>query len=166
MRVLTVNNTSFDINEVPDQIDEIKYSVLDYSHPDNVDYFFVPLVFLESYSSPAADLQIGPYRIQMPLDWCVVIGDKEFGDLEIIQLMHLNDRDFSVFSFNPIKGYMPKFFKIDIVDIYPDVKWFIPKLKYGHILSVPLTDEENPFCVFFVKDVNKLPDVLDISKLV
>ena len=166
MRVLTVDNTVFNINDVPDQIDDMRYCVLDYSHPDNVDYFFVPLVFLESFSSPAADLQIGPYRIQMPLDWCVVIGDKDFGDLEIIQLMHLNDRDFSVFAFNPIKGYMPKFFNIEIVNVYPDVKWFTPKLKYGHILSVPLNNDDNPFTCFFVKDVNKLPEVLDITKLI
>jgi hypothetical protein len=45
------------------------------------------------------------------------------------------------------------------------MKWYFPKLKYGHILSVPLTDTKNPNCIFIVKEINKIPEVLDITQL-
>jgi hypothetical protein len=166
MQILTINNTPFNMNELPNEIDELHYCVLDYSDLQAIDYYFIPLIFLESFSSPAADLKIGPYRIQVPLDWSIIIGDKHQGDLEIIQLVHLNDRDFTAFAFNPIRGYMPSFFDIEIVNVFQDVKWFTPKLKFGNILAVPLAIGDNPLCVYIVKDIQKLPEVLDITKLV
>jgi hypothetical protein len=165
MKILTIDNVSFDMNELPDEIDDIRYCVLDYSNVETIDYYFMPLIFLESFSSPAADLKIGNYRIQVPLDWSIIIGDKHQGDLEIIQLIHLNDRDFTAFAFNPIKGYIPSFLEISISNIFPDIKWFTPKLKFGNILAVPLSTGKIPLCVFIVKDIQKLPEVLDITKL-
>lgn len=85
--------------------------------------------------------------------------------MEIIELKHLNDRDFQVFAMNPINGYMPSFYDIEIDNIYPDVTWNMPRLKYGHILAVPLSDEPSAPCVLFVKDTNKLPETLDITKV-
>lgn len=101
----------------------------------------------------------------MPLDWSIIIGDINTGDLEIMPLQWLMDKDFEIFCFNPIKGYMPKFLKLDILTTWPDIKWFFPKLKNGHLLAVPLEDGENPLCAFFVKDTNKVPDNIDIRKL-
>ena len=102
----------------------------------------------------------------MPLDWSIVVGDKHLGDLEIMRLIDLNDKDFDAFSINPIKGFMPDFFNIEIVNVFADVKWYFPRLKNGHILAMPLTSGDNPMCVFFVKEVGKLPDQLDIRQLV
>lgn len=101
----------------------------------------------------------------MPLDWSVVISDKNFGYMEIIELKHLNARDFQVFALNPINGYMPSFYDIEIDNIYPDISWNMPRLKHGHILTVPLNDGPDPPCAFFVKDTNKLPENLDITKV-
>lgn len=188
IRILTAENTTFSMNDVPSEVEDIRYCVLDYSNQENVDYYFMPLIFLESFSSPAALLRLGPYQLQVPLDWSIVIGEKHFGDIEIIGLMALNDRDFSAFCINPIDGYMPNFFDIEIINVFPDVKWFFPKLKFGHILAVPLryqvtppsqmgettlrnqsgeimADRKGPPCAFFVRDVNKLPDTLDIRKI-
>jgi hypothetical protein len=153
------------MNDIPNEIDDIRYCVLDYSSKENVDYIFIPLIFLESFSLPAADLQIGPYRIQMPLDWSIVIGEKELGEIEVLPLKHLNDRDFTSFVLNPIKGFVPEFYSIEMVNVYPDIKWYFPKLKHGHILAVPLRDGENPPCAYFLHDINKCPEVLDIGKL-
>ena len=61
---------------------------------------------------------------------------------------------------------MPDFFNIEIVNVFADVKWYFPRLKNGHILALPLTNGDNPMCVFFVKEVGKLPDTLDIRQLV
>ena len=165
MKILTPSNEMFEMNEVPNQVDDLRYCVLDYSNQADVDFYFIPLVFLDVFPRPAADLQIGPYRIQMPLDWSIVIADKHLGNIEIIELKHLNDRDFDSFVFNPINGYMPQFLEVTIVNVFPDVNWNIPKLKRGHILAVPLAGGPSPPCAFFVKDTNKLPDGLDISKI-
>jgi len=154
------------MSELPNQVDDdLRYCVLDYSNQADVDFHFIPLIFLDQFPRPAADLKIGPYRIQMPLDWSIVIADKHLGNMEIIELKHLNDRDFEVFVLNPINGYVPQFLEITIENVFPDVTWNIPKLKRGHILAVPLHDGHAAPCAFFVKDTNKLPDGLDISKV-
>lgn len=165
MKILTPDNTVFDMNDIPNEIDDIRYAVLDYSNPADVDYYFMPLIFLDNFPRPAADVQLGPYRIQMPLDWSIVIVDKHSGAVEILELKNINDREFDAWGFNPINGYMPSFLPINILNIYPDVNWFFPKLKHGHLLAVPLDESKSPVCVYIVKDIAKLPDVLDITKL-
>lgn len=75
------------------------------------------------------------------------------------------DKDFETFCFNPVKGYMPKFHTLEIINTWPDVKWYFPKLKNGHLLAIPLEDGENPLCAFFAKEISKLPDNLDIRKM-
>lgn len=154
------------MNDLPNQVsDDLRYCVLDYSNQADVDFMFIPLIFLDVFPRPAADLKIGNYRIQMPLDWSIVISDKDFGFVEIIELKHLNDREFSAFALNPMKSYMPSFLEVTIENIFPDVTWHMPRLKYGHILAVPLTDGPDPLCAYFVKDTNKLPESLDITKI-
>jgi hypothetical protein len=139
--------------------------VLDYSDQADVDYYFIPLIFLESFNSPCVDIKIGNSNIQMPLDWSVIIGDINSGDLEIMPLIYLNDKDFDVFTYNPIDGYMPKFTKFEVINIWPDVKWYFPKLKNGHLLAVPLEDGPKPLCAYFIKDIGKVPEAIDIRKL-
>ena len=166
MKVLTNHNTVFLIDEIPDLIeDDLRYCVLDYSNQNDVDFRFPPLVFLDQFTRPAADLLIGNRRVQVPLDWSVVIADKNMGTMELIDIKHINDRDFQVFCFNPIAGYMPSFPDIEIENIFPDVTWSVPKLSNGHILAVPIEDGAEPLCAFFVKDTNKLPESLDITKI-
>lgn len=163
------------MNDIPDFIDDvasseelkdIRYCVLDYGDVHNVDYIFIPLLFLESFNAPAVDIQIGTERILMPLDWSVVIGDKNSGELEVIELKKLVDRSFQTFTINPISGFMPDFMDLEIVNIYPDMKWYFPKLKFGHILAVPLKMGHKPMCGFFCKDINRIPDQLDITQMV
>jgi hypothetical protein len=69
MKILTLNNRSFDLNDLPDEIeDDVRYSVLDNSNASEPDFFFMPLIFLESFNSPAILLNIGGHQVQMPLD--------------------------------------------------------------------------------------------------
>ena len=50
MQILTLDNEYFDLNTLPKEIDkDIRYSVLDNSDPKDPDYFFVPLIYLESF---------------------------------------------------------------------------------------------------------------------
>lgn len=165
MKILTVENTTYDLDEIPETVDDLRYAILDYTNPKNVDYYFIPLVFLESFYAPAAVLQIGNATVNMPLDWSVVICDPDVGDPEVVSLMSMNDRGFHAFALNPITGFKPEYPEISITNVYTDVKWYAPKLKFGHLLCVPLSDEPESPCALFVKDANKLPEVLDISEL-
>ena len=166
MRILTTENTTYNLNQIPDAIDDIRYCVLDYSDQSDVDYYFMPLIFLESFNSPCVDIRIGKYNIQMPLDWSVIIGDINLGDLEIMPLIYLNDKDFDVFTYNPISGYMPNYLKFEILNIWPDVKWYFPKMKNGQLLTVPLGNEVSPLCAYFVKEISRQSEVIQLDKLV
>lgn len=165
MKILLTDNTVYDLDFVPEEIEDIRYCVLDYSDKHNPDYYFMPLVFLEIFTAPAAVLQIGEHVFKMPIDWSVIICDNEVGDPEVVPITALNDRGFSAFTLNPINGYMPEFQPIEIINVYNEVKWHFPKLKNGHILAVPLGDEPGAKCAYFVKETSKIPDVLDISEL-
>ena len=83
MQILTVENQGIAINSLQDEIDDdMRFSVFDNSDTENPDFYFVPLVFLESFSAPTAVLQIGTHKIHMPLDWSVAVGD-DVGTLEV-----------------------------------------------------------------------------------
>jgi len=165
LKVLTSENQTYELDFVPEEIDDIRYCVLDYSDRQNPDYFFMPLVFLEIFNAPAAVLQVGEHTFKMPIDWSLIICDSEIGEPEVVPITSLNDRGFTAFTMNPITSYMPSFQPIEIVNVYSEVKWHFPKLKQGHLLAVPLSDGEDQHCAFFVKETNKIPDVLDIGEL-
>jgi len=86
MRILTLDNTSYSMDSIPDEIDEVRFCVLDNSDPKDPDYFYIPLIFLESFNSPALVLRIGNNTIRMPVDWQILIGEPDFGDLEVVPL--------------------------------------------------------------------------------
>ena len=167
MNILTLENKSFNLNSLPDEVDDtMRFSVLDNSNPQDPDYFFVPLIFLESFNSPAAVIEINGHQITMPLDWCIAVGCSEAGsDLEVLPITSLNERGFEAFLFNPLKGFQPKFGSINIINFYNDVKWFFPKMKNGQLLSVPITDGDEPLCAYFVKDISRQCEIIDFGKL-
>jgi hypothetical protein len=165
MRILTLEDTLFSLNELPDEIDDdLRFAVLDNSDHQNPDYFFVPLIFLESFTGPAAVLKIGNHEITMPLDWCTVVGDPEGPEMEVLPLTSLNDRGFKTFTFNPLSSYRPDFLDIDIVDVYQDVKWYFPKMRPGQLLCTPLQTGSSPQCAYFVKEVSRQSELIDYTK--
>jgi hypothetical protein len=165
INILSVENTTFNIDNIPDEIEDLRFCVLDNSNPKNPDYFFLPLIFLESFNTPALVLKIGEYTLKMPVDWQILIGEPDLGDLEIVPLTSVNDRGFKAFSFNPLGSFRPKFLEIEILDVFQDVKWYFPKLKNNHLLTVPLSDGPNPDCVYFIKDVSRQSEIVDIGKV-
>lgn len=167
MKILTLKNRSFNLNELPNEVDDdTRFSVLDNSNPNEPDFFFMPLIFLESFNAPAIILKIGGYEVQMPLDWCMVVGDKECGmDPEVLPLTSINERGFDAFIFNPIAGFKCEYFPIEIVNIYQDVRWYFPKMRNGQLLSVPLHDGENPPCAYFVKEVSRQSEIIQLHKI-
>src|SRR5210317_1858484 len=123
MKILTIENDTYDIDCVPDEIDDIRYCVLDGGDPEWVDFFFLPLIFLESFHAPAICLKIGEYQIQMPMDWSILICDDDFSAVEVMPLASLNNRDFKALSMNPMLGSTIKSLEIHITNIFQDVKW-------------------------------------------
>ena len=165
IRILTLENIAYELNEIPDEVEDLRFAVLDNSDPRNPDYFYIPLIFLESFNSPALVLKIGEHTIKMPVDWHVLIGEPDLGDLEVVPLTSINDRGFNVFCFNPLTSFKPEFATIEIVDIYQDVKWYFPKLKPGQLLAVPIeTGQSEPLCVYFVKDISRQSEVVDYAR--
>ena len=165
MRILTLDNKSFAMNEMPERVDDVRFCILDNSNPQDPDYFFIPLIFLESFNAPALVIQLGKDKIMMPVDWHVVVGSPEVGDLEVLPLTSVNDRGFEAFLYNCLSGYMHKYREIDIVDIYTEVKWYFPKLKTGQLLAVPLNDNPKPQCAYFVSEINKQSEVIDVNQV-
>ena len=165
MQILTLENKPFYLNDLPDEIDEdLRFAVLDNSDNQNPDYFFIPLIFLESFTGPAAVLQIGPYEITMPLDWCAVVGDPEGPEMEVLPLTSLNDRGFKAFCFNPLSSFRPQFLDIDIIDIYQEVKWYFPKMRSGQLLCTPIENTPKPLCTYFVKEVGRQSELIDYTR--
>jgi len=165
MKILTEMNRAYELDKIPNEVEDVRFCVLDYSDPKNPDYFFIPLIFLESFNSPALVLRIGNNLVKMPVDWQVLIGESDFGDLEVIPLTSINDRGFSAYTFNPLTSFKPEFHPVEIVDIYQDVKWYFPKLRPGQMLAVPINDGEQPMCAYFVKDISRQSEVVDYSKI-
>ena len=167
MNILTLDNSTFSLNNLPDEVDDTtRFSVLDNSNPPDPDFFFVPLIFLESFNAPAMVLRIGENEIAMPLDWCIAVGDSSSAtNIEIMPLTSLNDRGFEAFVFNPLTSYRLEFQHIEIVNFYNDVKWYFPKMKSGQLITTPLTSGSNPQCAYFVKEVSRQSEMIHLDKL-
>ena len=166
MKILQLENKTYTLEKIPEYVDDkLRFAVLDNSNPEEPDYFFIPLIFLESFNAPAAVLQIGKYKINMPLDWKMVIGEAEQGELHVLPITSLNDRGFDAFLFNPLSSSKPDFAEIDIIDIYQEVKWYFPKIKSGQILCVPLEDKYAPQCAYFVKDISRQCEQIEYSEV-
>jgi hypothetical protein len=167
MRILTLDNKCFHLDKLPEELeDDVRFSVLDNSNPKDPDFFYVPLIFLESFNAPAMVLNIAGNEITMPVDWSIAVGCSESGmDLEILPLTSLNDRGFEAWLFNPLSSFKSEFGKIEIVNFYSDVKWYFPKMKNGQLLTVPISDGKKPLCAYFVKDISRKCEVIEYSLL-
>jgi len=159
MKILTLENNAYDLDSVPDEIEDLRYCVFDGGDEEFQDYYWLPLIFLESFHAPAICLQIGEFSIQMPMDWSILTSDEDFGGIEVMPLASLNNRGFVTPILNPMKTWMPRTEEIQITNVYQDVKWYFPKLKNGHMLVVPLEDGPEPKCAMFVKEANKIKNI-------
>ena len=167
MQILTLDNQAFDLNNLPDEVDDdMRFAVLDNSDAREPDFFFQPLIFLESFNSPAMVLKIGNDEITMPIDWSIAVGDSSSAsDIEILPLTSLNDRGFEAFCFNPLTGFRVEFKKIEIVNFYNDVKWYFPKMKNGQLLATPLSSSEKPSCAYFVKEISRQSEIIHLDRI-
>jgi hypothetical protein len=167
MRILTLDNQCFKLDKLPEELEEdVRFAVLDNSNPKDPDFFWIPLIFLESFNAPAMVLRINGHEIAMPVDWSMAIGCSDTGnDIEVLPLTSINDRGFEAFLFNPLTGFRVEFEEFEIVNFYSDVKWYFPKMKNGQLLAVPISDGPAPLCAYFVKDISRQCEVVSYSDL-
>jgi hypothetical protein len=167
MQILTLENKTFPLKDIPDELeDEIQFAVLDNSDPKEPDFFFVPMIFLESFSAPAMVMEINGKEIMMPVDWHMAVGCSDSGnDLEVLPLTSINDRGFEAFLFNPLSSFKFEFGDIKITNFYSDVKWYFPKVKNGQLLAVPIDDGPEAMCAYFIKDISRQSEVIDYTNL-
>ena len=167
MIILTIDNKLCNLEKLPDTLEEdIRFSVLDNDDPANPDFYFNSLIFLESFSSPAAVLNIGGYEITVPLNWSIAVGCSDVGgDVEILPITSLNDRGFEAFSFNPLTSFRHTYLPIEIVNIYNDVLWYAPRIRPNQLITTPINDDEKPLCVFLGPNTNRLNEIIDIDRL-
>ena len=167
MQILTLENKTFLLDKLPDEVDEdCRFAVLDNSDPKDPDFFFMPLIFLESFNAPAMVLKIGDQQVTMPIDWHIAVGDSQSGcDIEILPLTSLNDRGFDALCFNPLSSFRVEFKPIEIVNFYNDVKWYFPKMKNNQLLATPLSQGSKPDCVYFVKEISRQCEIIDLGKI-
>ena len=83
----------------------------------------------------------------------------------MVPLTSLNDRGFEAFVHNPFSGYTHEFKEVKIVNVFQEVKWYFPKLKNGHVLTMPIKAGSKPSCVFFAKELNQIPDQIQVGDL-
>lgn len=159
MKILLSDNTVMDLGGTPELGSH--YYVLDYTLPDMI---MLPLIYIEEYSRPICALTIGKYHLEVPLDWSIMIADQHCNTVDMLELKHLNDREFDAFVINPL-SYRPSYLSITVENVFPDTRWITPVLKKGHIWMIPLSDEEKPLCAFFCKTVTKAFDDFDLSDL-
>ena len=49
--------------------------------------------------------------------------------------------------------------------MYQEVRWFFPKMKQGQMLAVPLNNGPKPKCAYFVKEVTRNNEIVDVGKV-
>ena len=167
MQILTLENTTFSLSNLPEEVDEnTRFAVLDNSNPAEPDFFFMPLIFLESFNAPAIVLEIGDNEVTMPIDWSIAVGDSSSScEIEILPLTSLNDRGFEALVFNPLSSFRLEFKPIKIVNFYSDVKWYFPKMKNGQLLATPIQNGSKPNCAYFVKEISRQNEIILLDRL-
>lgn len=168
MRILTLESGCMDLVSLPESLDEeIHFSVLDNSTPSRPDFFFNPLMFLETFGSPAAVIRVDGVEVNIPLDWLLLIGDGTTGnDLEILSVTSIHNRNFEAFLYNPVTSFRPEFGEVEMVNIYNNVQWYFPKLRNNQLLTFPLHTGSDSLCIFITPEISKTCETVNYTRLV
>lgn len=181
MKALGSDNLPFDLNQVSYDIhDKLNFCVLDCSLEENIDFYFKNFIVYQEFEYPAAELKIGKYTIEVPLNWRILTSDPTCGDLELIDVDELVNFDYNVLVLNPYKSYTPNYFPVKINNAYnTNIKWFVPKLQRKNILAIPLGIDKEwpdfhnglkgedirkkfPECIFMSDDTETMKDIINL----
>lgn len=160
MLVLTPENISFDMNTVGEHVPNEMYCALDLSSIENSDYYFYDIMSTVNFSAMAAELQIGEFVTQVPLNWQILLGDEDTGMMEMATVEDLLSlKDPSAFVFNPISSMYPRFLPVKVKNIFTiNIRWQMPMLNRQHLLAIPLSYTDKPLCAFFADETDRIND--------
>lgn len=170
MLVLNEENHPVDLNLIPDQVD-LYFWVFD-NCTSAKDYFCVPLIMLESFYAPTIKLRLTidntrrdpvHYFLNVPADYQILIGESQHGDLEINPVTSVSSRNFKAFSVNPLSSFTADYLHLEVEDVLPSIKWFMPKTRTGQLLAVPIEGCFAPRCVYLVRDMPKSLEIIRTS---
>jgi hypothetical protein len=163
MIILTEENTPLNIQTNFDILKEkrIMFSVFDCSLKDNYDFFFLPLIYLESHKTDIAILKLNNNLVYLPVNYKILIGERYYDKLENVSIFDCYSGIFSAICLNPINCYTLDFVKIEVVSILNDVIWFFPKIKNYNYVVYPIENKKSPKCILVANDIIRLPDELE-----
>ena len=167
MLILNEENYPVDLNLIPEQCDMF-FWVFDNSTGFK-DYYCTPLIMLESFYAPIIKLRLTvnasrnnpEYQyVNVPADYQILIGEPSHGDLEVNPVTSVSSRNFKAFSVNPISSFTADYLHLEVEDVLPSVKWYMPKIKTGQLLCVPIENTPKPKCIYLVRDMPKSLEVV------
>ncbi len=203
MFLLTQDNDIFDINLATKYIkDDIYYGVLELyeSEPKNkweydkkerklikvneteleADYFFKKLFLFQKYEYPLVELNVGNYKVSLPLNWKILVCYPEHKEAELVPIEELVNFEHQAFMFNPFKDNMYSSVPVKVESICDNnITWFVPKLVNKNILILPLGNktqwksktigdkviEKYPECIFVADDTEKFNEIFSLNIL-
>ena len=162
MLVLTPENKVFDMNTVGDFIPDAMYCSLNLTTLKDADYYFHNILGTVNFSSIAAELQIGDYTTQVPINWQILIGDDETGMVETVRvddLLSINDP--YAFVYNPITSKYIKFLPVKVKNIFTiNIRWQIPMIGKSNMLVLPIEYKESPNCIMIADEIDRFPEFI------
>lgn len=161
MNILTPENSAFDMDMVTDTRPYEMFCVLDMSDSTNIDFYFQHILHTVSFNSISADLKIGDNIIQVPLQWQILLGDEDTGMVEMCSIENiLNMKEPRAYVYNPIRSMYPKFESVKVLRVFTlTKKWQMPMLHKKNLLVMPVCAGDNPPCVYFADENEKIPDM-------
>lgn len=172
MKFLTEENSILDTDDIGQEVEkQLYYMTLDFSKPKSPDYMAKKLTGINEYNDAAAEIEVGPYTLILPLKWHVLICDA--GVVEYVPIKRLSGKGMNVFCLNPINGYMPSIYPIRVVDSHRTASWSCPIFDKDNLLVIPVGFErdsegklrETPLCLMAGEAGCRVPDSVDMTTL-
>jgi hypothetical protein len=133
MRILNDRNEIIDLDMTNT---ELHFSVLSFRDLKQPDFFFEELTHIEVIEASAITLQIGPFRLVMPLVWHVLVSD--YDNVESVPLWEAHGKPLNVVCVNPIDGFSLQFLPLNTRAMFPRSTWTCPPMGERDMLVVPL----------------------------
>jgi hypothetical protein len=127
---------------------DLHYTVLDYR--EEIDFVCAPVLFVEATRTPRHRVTIGHYQTVLPLDWHMLVADRDFGIADIVTVREAIERSFDVLVSNPWNGALPQY--LPIRSLGPARRFVSPKIGKRQLIAQPLDQSSCPPCVFVARE--------------
>jgi len=162
--VLDENKNPIKLKEAPYQGGNLYFTLLDFTDINDVDIVCFPLNVYEIFTTSVAEIRIGNLGfVYVPLDYHVPVGDRFHGDLELLDILSIIDKEIETLVIKPIDGYHIRWETIDVINIYEDVSYIFPVVRNTHLVACPIENVHNPYCIFVGNRTVKQNVILDPS---